>query len=147
LFAHYQPEANPVQVLDFCKGSFYGCGGNTEILPVLAAISCMEGGFKPSKKHKNKKNYVGWLGGHRPTIIAGSNILDGKGAHNWEWLRGNPVHMCACLSAQFNKLYHLYGREKAIRHWNKGMNWRCKVAGKYYNGVEKLVKEFKNGGS
>lgn len=142
LFKHYQPEANPNQVLDFCKGTYYGCRGDIEILPVLAAISCMEGGFKPSKRHKNQK-HVGWLGGHRVTIVAGSNILDGKGTRDWAWLKQNPVHMSACLAAQFSKLYRLYGREKAIRHWNKGMNWRCKIAGKYYNGVEKLVKEFK----
>jgi len=136
LFSHYQPEDNLGQVLDFCKGTFYGCKGNTEILPVLAAISCMEGGFKT-------KRSVGWLGGHKVTILAGSRILDGKGTHDWIWLKHNPVHMNACLAAQFSKLYRIYGREKAIRHWNKGMKWRCKTAGNYYNGVEKLVKEYK----
>ena len=136
LFKRYQPKASQQEIFQFARASFYGVRGYPELLPLVASISCREGGYA-------NKNGMGRMGGHKATILAGSKRLDGpikdKEAR-WRWLKKRPDHMIACLSAQFAFLYRHLGEEKAIRGWVKGQRWACEDARKYYNDVEVMKK-------
>jgi len=84
-------------VFRFAKASYYGCGGDPDVLPITACLSCREGGYK-------SKNGQGRMGGHKLTILAGSKRLDGPISDSrarWKWLGRHPDHKIACLTAQF----------------------------------------------
>jgi hypothetical protein len=141
LFRHYQPEATQWQTFNFAKATFYGVKGDPAILPLTACLSCREGGYKTPTGQ-------GRMGGHKPTILAGSKILDGPISDKqarWKWLNRYPDHKIACLSAQFKRLYGLCGEEGAVRRWVKGSKWRCKDAEIYYNDVEMMKKIYYGG--
>ena len=141
LFKRYQPKATVEETYQFSRASFYGVWGHSALLPLVASISCREGGFAT-------KSAMGRMGGHKATILAGSKRLDGPitdKVARWAWLKKRPDHMVACLCAQFAFLYNRLGEEHAIRGWVKGENWRCEDAKKYYIDVQ-IMKRFYEGG-
>lgn len=141
LFKRYQPEATQYETFVFAKASFYGVNGDPAVLPITACLSCREGGYKT-------KNGQGRMGGHKLTILAGSKLLDGPISDpvaRWKWLNRHPDHKIACLSAQFKHLHDLKGKEIAVRMWNKGMDWRCDVAGSYWKDVQVMENYYFGG--
>lgn len=131
-WAKKMPDIPQNEVADFARETYIGCLGDEEAMACLAGISIMECGGGERLNHK-----WAFTGCHHRTMEKGSKEL-GDGL---KYADMTLPYKIRCASRRFYVLYKLHGEEHAIREWNMGQNWR--LADRYYHGVEKFAKIYK----